>query len=248
MSAVPVLTKDKLDEVLEESIEEKRQLVLAHHSPCGWRTFKSRFVAGSASSQSVSVEAPRIHDTDASLGLDPGAVLGVSFRLGHKKCIFSTILESIEDHAVDRVARLRWPDRLQYVQRRVFQRTEVPGSLVIAVRFWSEEASPQARIDARTVRHGQIEDVSAGGMRISVAACDGILVGSTYRCAFTLRPGKPPILLDALVRHREVPNHGRASIGFQFVGLEATPQGQRTLDRLAQAVGHFQRARSRGKQ
>jgi hypothetical protein len=50
-------------------------------------------------------------------------------------------------------------------------------------------------------------------------------------------------VLDAVLRHREAAEQGRASLGFQFVGMETTPEGLRLLDRLVRIVNHFQRSR-----
>ncbi|RME37078.1 MAG: PilZ domain-containing protein, partial [Planctomycetota bacterium] len=91
----------------------------------------------------------------------------------------------------------------------------------------------------------QLEDISLGGMRVRVAGSRDVEVGATYRCAFAPREGKPPIVLDALVRHREATEGARASIGFQFVGLECVPDGERITERLTRAIAQFQRARSR---
>jgi hypothetical protein len=116
------------------------------------------------------------------------------------------------------------------------------------VRFWREAAGGDASTDARNVRHGQLEDISAGGMRIKVADPKDVSLDRTYRCVFTPRPGKPSLVLDAVLRHREAVDQGRASLGFQFVGMEATPEGLRLLDRLVRIVNHFQRSNARDPQ
>ena len=113
-----------------------------------------------------------------------------------------------------------------------------------AVRFWRDDASSTAGADARTVRHGQLEDISAGGMRVRVASPGDIEVGAVYRCAFTPKQGKPAILVEARVRHREAIEHCRASVGFQYVGLEVTAEGRRAIERLTRVVSQYQRAHS----
>ncbi|MGB2985584.1 MAG: PilZ domain-containing protein [Phycisphaerae bacterium] len=245
MSTAQLIAKEKRDQILEGSIQQQRQLVLTHNSLEGWRTFKSSFVSGSASSGVALIKAPIPRDELVSRLPEPGDTLGVTFRLGHKKCMFGTILEPNQDQAQEGLVALRWPDHLQQLQRRVYERAEPPKGIVIPVRFRREGDASGSPVEARPVRHGQLEDMSAGGMRVKVADANDFQPGCTYRCVFAPHPGKPSLVVDALVRHREAADQGRASIGFQFIGLEATPEGRRVLDRLAQTVSHFQHARSR---
>jgi len=79
-------------------------------------------------------------------------------------------------------------------------------------------------------------------MRIKVADSKEVQIDQTYRCVFSPRPGKPSLVLDAVLRHREAVDHGRASLGFQFVGMETTQEGLRLLDRIVRIVNDFQRS------
>ncbi len=84
-------------------------------------------------------------------------------------------------------------------------------------------------------------------MRIKVADASTIEVGVNYRCTFTPRADKPTFVVDALLRHKEAVGQGRISLGFQFVGLEATDEGRRQLDRLARLAHRFKRTHTRGR-
>lgn len=244
MNATQLIIKGQVDQILNDSISQQRRLVLTHNSPLGWRTFPSRFLSGSASLQALQVAAPISCNSSAPLPA-PGETLGVTFRLGHKKCMFGTTVKSVHQDGGEGEVTLCWPDHLQQLQRRLYERAKPPKDAVIAVRFWCEAVASGTAAEARCVRHGQLEDISAGGIRIKVAHPNEIELGATYRCAFAPRPGKSSLVLDALVRHREAADYGRTSIGFQFVGLETTVEGRQLLDRLARTVSQFQRARSR---
>ena len=255
MSVVQTVVTENLDQILQDSIERRNLLALTHDSPQGWQVFNSRFVGGAPSARVFQVEAPvALTEHDAELP-GRGNALGVTFRFGHKKCMFSTILESVAVDGDEGVAALRWPDRLQQLGRRAYERARPPKDVIIAVRFWRTDAtrgeaasgissSPRKGSEDRAVCHGQLENLSAGGMRVRVAAPNQIQVGDAYRCIFAPRPGKPSVILDAFVRHREAAHHGRMSVGFQFVGMESAPQSRRTLERLVRMVNEFQRARS----
>lgn len=247
MNTTQTAVKRRPEQLLEDSIDQQRLAVLTQECEKGWRTFKSRFVSGSSAEHSVMIEAPDCDGDGRTLHLKPGTDLGVTFRVGHRKCMFGTMLQAVRQVGDRRVFVLRWPERIHQFRRRAFERARVPKDTVVAVRFWQEDAAAGGGVDARHLRHGQLQDISAGGMRVRVAGADDIEVGAVYRCAFTPKPGKPSILLDARVRHREAVDHGRASIGFQYIGLEITAEGRRTLERLARTVSQFQRGHATGR-
>lgn len=243
MSGMQMLANQQLERVVEESVAQERPVVLTHHSDKGWRTFKAAFVAARAGAPEMGIRVRPSRDGDDPANIKSGDTLGVTFRVGHKKCMFTTQVESAARLPTDGLLLVRYPDRLQQLQRRVYERAKPPGQTVIPVRIWRETAS-SVPVEERAIRHGQLEDMSVGGMRVKVACAEDFEIGAVYRCVFSARPGKPSIVVDALVRHHEAANQGRASIGFQFVGLETSTDGQRMMERLAQTVTHFQRSRS----
>ncbi|MFH1111242.1 MAG: PilZ domain-containing protein [Planctomycetota bacterium] len=245
MSTTQTIGRERHDQVLEDAVAHERPLVLTYNSDAGWRTFKAAFVSGPAVSSGILVKLEPAADGVVGNLPTPGDTLGGTFRLGHKKCMFSTVLLSVQRQGEDILWAIRRPEQLQQLQRRAYERAAPPKGSVIAVRFWREAAGGDASTDVRNVRHGQLEDISAGGMRIKVADPKDMSLDRTYRCVFTPRPGKPSLVLDAVLRHREAVDQGRASLGFQFVGMEATPEGLRLLDRLVRIVNHFQRSNAR---
>jgi hypothetical protein len=248
MSTTQTIGRERHDQVLEDAVAQERPLVLTYNSDAGWRTFKAAFVSGRAGPSGILVKLEPAADGVVGNLPTAGDTLGGTFRLGHKKCMFSTVLLSVQRQGEDILWAIRRPEQLQQLQRRAYERAAPPKGSVIAVRFWREAAGGDASTDARNVRHGQLEDISAGGMRIKVADPKDMSLDRTYRCVFTPRPGKPSLVLDAVLRHREAVDQGRASLGFQFVGMEATPEGLRLLDRLVRIVNHFQRSNARDPQ
>lgn len=257
MDDIQPMAGPRRDEILQDSIRDRSRLVLTHRSETGWRTYRSRFVDGSGPSAGFAVQLLPGPGSDTAILPQPGETLGVSFRSGRVKCVFSAVLDSTRHVAGGPVLTLQWPDLLQTLQRRAFERVAPPRGTMISVRFWSgmpPAASPTGNAqpaDDDTQWQGQLEDLSAGGMRIKVARGDGMQPGSIYHCVFAPRPRAPRFTLDAILRHIEAPlaggtpDRGRICLGFQFIGLETTTEGQRTLDRLAQLVSRFQRARHR---
>lgn len=245
VSATQTIARERHHQILEGAARGEQQLVLTHNSNDGWRTYKAVFASGQAPAKGILVKVTSTENGAERKPPEPGDVLGATFRIGHKKCMFSTVLVSIQGKTEDSLWTIRRPEQLQQLQRRAYERAAPPLGTVIAVRFWREVAGDNAVVDTRNVRHGQLEDISAGGMRIKVADSKDVQLDRTYRCAFTLRPGKPSLVLDAVLRHREAADQGRSSLGFQFVGMETTQDGLHLLDRLVRVVNHFQRSYSR---
>jgi hypothetical protein len=184
-------------------------------------------------------------DKPAPLLPQAGDVVGLTFRRGHKKSLGSALLRAV-DRGAERVRfTTAWPEQLQQFQRRAFERGVPPRGTVIAVRFWREDPDGDTAFEQREVRHGQIEDLSAGGMRVKTADVNNLELGATYRCVFAPRVGAPALIVDAALRHRETLPEGRVSLGWQFIGLETTPEGRKALDRLSRIVSQFHRVKIR---
>lgn len=241
MSATQTVTSDRHTQILEDSVRQQRPIVLTYNSREGWRTYKGAFlaVAESTPTMTVRVEPEPNHTIENSP--KAGDVLGGTFRLGHKKCMFNTTLINARKDGDAEVWIVRRPDTFQQLQRRAYERATPPKGSVIAVRFWRETSSGETPSDGRHVRHGQLEDLSAGGMRVKVADTSELEIDRTHRCVFTPRPGKPALVIDAVLRHKEASEQGRSSLGFQFVGLETSDDGMKILDRLVRTVQHFHR-------
>jgi PilZ domain len=248
MSATQLIPADRQRQLLTDSAREQRRVVLTHYGPDGWRLYKGKFANGPGGSGSLLVQLPVAWYPEQDRQFRVGDVLGCSFRDGHRKCICSASVEGVQSDAVHVTITLRKPEQIQQLQRRAFERAVPPENTVIAVRFWREESATSPGTGERIVRHGQLVDISAGGMRVTVSDINGVDMDLTYRCAFTPGPGKPAFVLDGLLRHEDAGEHGRTALGFQFVGLETTPEGRKTLDRLAGLVNRFQRSRQRRRQ
>ena len=244
MSRTQALDRSHQEEIFADAIREGRQLVLTYNLPDGWRRQKAVFVSGSPQARETVVQAILPEADTAACLPTPGLIVGGSFRLGHKKCLFSAAVRSCGPRGKTVPISLTWPEHLSQLQRRAYERAVPPRGTVVAVRFWIDKGDQQSP-DARELRHGQMEDISAGGMRLKVADTIGVELERTYKAVFTPRPGKPVLILDSSLRHREAAESGRAFLGFQFVGMETSTEGLRTLDRLARLVSTYQRSQMR---
>lgn len=238
MSTTQIITNPRCRQIIEESIQRRVHVVLTYRGAEGWRTYKSQFAAGPAPHGALVVVVERAGESAPAPPV--GQTVGVSFRLGHKKCMFSSTVRSLESAQAGLLVTLLWPESIQQLQRRAFERVAPPSGTVIAVRFWPTDETG----GERQVRHGQLEDLSAGGMRLKVADAAQVVPGGAYQCVFAHRPGAAALLLEATLLHREAADQRRASLGFHFIGLETTPEGRLLLDRLARIVSQFQRVQA----
>lgn len=229
------------EQSLVNAIQRRDRAVITLRLNDGWRTHSTEFVSGNKSAGRVTLLI-RARADDATVELPAkGEGVGVTFRAGHKKCMFATIVADTPKNSDGLLITLEWPATVDRLQRRAFERVAPPQGIVIPVRFWKAAATGGEAGDRSNVRHAQLEDFSAGGMRIRTADLADIVIGAMYRCAFA--PGKrgATLVVDARLRHREASDRGRASLGFQYIGLETTTEGRRTLTRIARMVQQFQR-------
>lgn len=246
MSITQLVTPERRDRILDESARDHRRVVVTHHGADGWRLYKGTFSRADDADGVLIVELAAEPMEASDLQVEIGDVVGCAFRDGHRKCIFTTEVCEVRLSGGRALLSIRSPDEVQQLQRRAYERAAPPANNVVAVRFWRESSDSRPADPAtRDMRHGQLVDLSAGGMRVRAADTKNICMNLVYRCAFTPKVGKPAFVLDALLRHREAEEHNRAALGFQFIGLETSPEGRKTLDRLARLVGQFQRTKLR---
>ncbi|MCH7807787.1 MAG: PilZ domain-containing protein [Planctomycetes bacterium] len=251
MTTTKATTQAQCEQALTDALRRRDRAVVTLHHEDGWRTHKATFLFGSRPAGRIGLRlAVTAQDNMTDLP-QPGETLGVTFRAGHKKCMFASTMQSAQwdDGTADRPAGILvtvlWPDHLQQLQRRAYERAAPPSGTIIPVRFWRENQESNSTGGRAGMRHGQLEDLSAGGMCIVTTDVAEGELERYYRCVFTPKPGGPAVIIDARLRYRETADQGRVRLGFHFVGLETTAEGRRLLTRIARIVARFQRTRSR---
>ena len=177
-----------------------------------------------------------------------GELFGVAFRRGHKKCLFNAVVVDVGEHSAGDATQsgfaVRWPGDVQELQRRVYQRACPPAGRRLEVRV----VPGGTPTDEQQAFNGAMEDLSAGGMRIRCPNDPDLETRQAAKIAFALGPRRSELTVDGTFRHSEATADGEWSLGFQFVGLETSPEGQELLVRIARIVTDFQRAAARQRQ
>jgi len=225
------------DSLLLEAVSSRLPLQLSCLLPNGWEIMKSRFLATESESEHILLDYPTPADYPCP-GLEPEQNIGVSFRLGHRKYVFTTsvtgALEQRKSRGKTRWAlRIRWPETMQELQRRLYYRAPVPDRIHIPVDIWDQPAMTDQALPSGMTR-GRMLDLSAGGVGLSLAdeAAQNWRENEHLVCRFSPQPGGVPLEIKARFRHRESLGPGRSRVGLQFVGLETSPDGKATLQRL----------------
>jgi len=245
MNYVKYICATLRDEILQQMAVKQTPVVLTRQGANGWVVAKSRFAGADVEQGWLSLEAP-LAENEADEWAIPlaGELLGVSFRRGHKKYVFNALVCAPEvlqlpDKCRRQMIFVRWPENVQELQRRVYQRACPPPGRKIKVTIQTTEADSRMR----TTISGILEDLSAGGMRV---LCEHpVELERNVKLSFALRSRGDSFSLDGTFRHCQATDRGDYSVGFQFVGMETSPQGHELLHHIARVVTDFQRAAMR---
>ena len=198
-----------------------------------WQTFRAVF-ANYDSTKSTIVLHELADKQRGDNTLKPAVEVGVAFRRGHKKCLFTTqITEQESDTLI-----LREPTMVRAVQRRAYQRVNIPAHRFIPVKIW-EGGLPNSGEVCFPICTGRVANISMGGVLVDVRSDqnprlqDGDMVG----VEIIRQPDVKPLLLDGQFRHCvSEGDKERLSLGFQFLGLEHDLPGRSSLSEVAEYV------------
>jgi hypothetical protein len=242
MDRMRYVEPDRRDEIIADAARRSTPVVVTRRENQNWVSHKSHFRGATEDRSRLLIAAGDEVGLGRGEGLLRGERVGVAFRRGHRKCMFSAVVEEVSP-AGDWLA-LQWPEQIQELQRRAYYRSAPPRGITLPIRFWAPEPGPRTGITAPPdgAHFGTMIDLSAGGIRISSSEGGDVEIGQTVLCHFGCKRGAPPMTLEATLRHRIPAERGAEALGFQFIGLETTPAGQKCLVRLAKIVSEFQQS------
>jgi hypothetical protein len=250
MSESQVLHTGTCPPALEWAAEHKPDVTISRATEGGWEHLHSHFMALDSQNGVLKIAYPLPSTSGSAPEIAMGEELGISFRRGHKKCLFvsSVAMRCREPRAsggAEDALVLRAPEAVRELQRRVFQRFVIPQESFIAIKIW-EGGVPQEGAVAWPLCSGRVANVSVGGVLVDVRVdqnprlCAGDIVG----IEITTRPGLPSICVDGQYRHCVMTSEQRLGLGFQFVGLEHDRTGRSSVTEVADFVRQLRRANS----
>jgi len=247
MASLQNLTNQQIDEVLYVAAERQVPATISVREPAGWVSYHTRLLA--IRQGHVLLEAPTPEAGGQLREFRPADRVGVNFKLKHHKFVFTgtvaeTSREKLEDGTDRGVLHVCSPTRMQRMQRRAFNRSDVPGNRIVRASFWlgGRENEPAGTTPDLPVWSGRVVNISAGGFQLisEQSICDAVSPGDTVGVRISFGIGEEAVYADAQFRHC-LEEGGKFHLGFQFVGLGLTPEGRDALQVIGSKANQFQR-------
>lgn len=252
MNDVEILKSEELREVLEKAVQKNTAAVLSHLSKGQWHTTNIALRAMTGHTLHVeTIEQESPHPVNIEINQPVGLCIHQEFN----KYIFETVVigfETSKSQTKGQRILLDLPESIDRMQRRAYNRTQVPKSLNVRVLFWHRGYSDESRqVPLENYWQGSLLNISAGGIQIAVDFDQkpNFKIGQLVGLQFTPMSYQKPIHVEGQVRHIAQGVEGQKfCIGIEFIGLEASGQGRRKLRRIINTINNYEKKnRRRGK-
>jgi c-di-GMP-binding flagellar brake protein YcgR len=244
------------EKILQTAIDMKVPAIMSYLSKDKWHVAK--ILLTSLDGDSLAVEST-ISRRQRPINIRVDQPVGISFKHGHGKFVFDTTVKALEPSADPEAQRQRGgiivlalPDKIEVIQRRNYFRVNVPESLKVKVLLWPRSGNRSQTdpkhdviVETHNCCQGRLMDISAGGTQVIVpnqndAGQASFKKGQFISMRFTPLPYETPLILNAQIRNiLPTVDEQNSSLGLQFVGLEASPEGREVLSRLIGIVERY---------
>lgn len=227
--------------LLQTALIKKMPLTITRKHGDDWEMYKSHII--SILGHRMVISMPEGREDQPVMAYDKGQELAISFKKGYNKCLFTSRIISqgrseIEPGKFAETLMVYVPEQVEKIQRRVYERTNVPAGDQISVSFWPVSDSKRRYV-------GELTDLSGGGIGVIVrGVAPDVQAEQHCTIQFVPLPGHEPIIATSIYRHITDPESDDRKIGFQFIGLETTEQGRMTLRRIGRVVTIYERRNS----
>lgn len=252
MNEVVMMDRSKTEEILQTAIDQKVTAIMSYLSKGKWHVAKVLVTA--IDPATLSVQTTHSYKKQQPINININQPVGISFKYDYGKFVFDTTVVGLEP-ATDTDAGgkivLKAPEQIECFQRRSYFRVEVPESLKVNVTLWHRKSRQQALEqvsdtagDGGNYTRGRLVDISAGGAQVVLDDDSSSELqfrnGQFIGMRFTPLPYETPLLLNAQIRNALPRADGNSIyLGLQIVGLEASPEGRKTLARLVGVVERY---------
>jgi c-di-GMP-binding flagellar brake protein YcgR len=242
MSEIAMLRGTEPREILQTVIEKKIPAIMSYLSKGKW--YVAKVVPTELGANRLVVEIlPK--ENARPINIQAEQPVGISLKYGYGKMIFETRVLSLEpspDGTSGGTIAVAVPDRIEIVQRRSYFRVDVPNSLKVNVLLWHRGQRTEDGQMPSDYWQGRLVDISAGGAQVAVGTEEAqqFKNGQFIGLRFTPMPYEMPLMLNAQIRSILPTVDGKSiCLGLQVVGLEASPEGHQTLQRLCNVVERY---------
>jgi len=252
MNEVVMLEGPKTTEILQTAVDKGISVIMSYLSKNKWHVAK--LVLTDLNQGSLAARTVNEYKKQHPLNVRVGQPVGMSFKYEYGKFVFDTTIvalaPSTDPHGGGAII-FETPRQIEVIQRRSYFRVNVPNSLKVKVTLWHrkgksthDEPLPGSQAEAGPYCQGTLVDISAGGAQVmldsNLPAGRPFRKGQFIAMRFTPLPYERPIVLNAQIRNALPRADGRTIfLGLQIVGLEASPEGRKTLNRLVGIVERY---------
>lgn len=246
--------KDQGQEILRNSIARNTAVVINAPADGPAAARRARLLAEDP--KGIWVEAPAVDGTVLTMIRESGRQIGVSFRGGEQMVDFVAPLLRRDiafrlspSMTVDALL-LGWPTEINLTQRRGSYRVKPTLDAKISIRVWRISPEwPYEAVPEEPDTKAELRDLSVGGMGIILKPTRGMdpTAEKGDRMRVELYVGeKPPMIVCGRMPHppQKLPE-AWLRVGMQFVGMDNTLVGRRTLAQIDMLVAELQRAEAR---
>ena len=170
--------------------------------------------------------------------------IGICIHLGHFKYLFGSTVQATELQGSSWCILLNRPDSVERIERRVYHRQPLPADISVKVMFWHRGYLDDSENEpAENYWQGTLLNLSAGGARfeIEIEHKEHFRTGQLLGIQFTPMSYQKPLLLESHVKYAEEQSNNRYfRIGVEFLGLEASPEGRKILDRILEVISQYE--------
>ena len=207
-----VTTVDDVGSILDRVTENANICTITQQDGIGFRVMKTTFTP----SEGLFVGLTKPEESN----FQAGETLGVSFRIGHKKCLFNGSIEQVDNDTI----KLTRPDTIHAIKRVLFHRAAMPYTVTTYLNVGSK------------CYRCRVSDISVGGtMLVTDESTDDIELGMQAQVSMVFNKRQSLNAVDGIVRGVEHRN-GEYYVSIQFVGLEFSHENIRRLRTLADKV------------
>lgn len=233
MSAFELLHGQAAKSLIEAAADRHVQILAMAKDQNRWVTLQSRMVM--VADGRVWIEASCANQGGPLASFAEQACC-LSFRDRAFRYFFTGSVHGPESIPGDDGAQGLWitqPQELERIERRAFQRVDVPSGCNVRARLWIGQAQQPAWL-------GKVVNLSLGGLQVrtAVTARDYFEPGDVVNLAITFDQDDDPITLAAYFRSGA--NDGdMALMGFEFIALDALPERTAAFDLIRKKVSEF---------
>lgn len=238
MTRGETLKLDQIRDILLSAIQETADVVLSSTRSGKWILHHTKI-------SQFDQETISLQENSEAEHLVADQPVGICFNVGRFKYLFETTIHSVEIKGKQVQILLEFPDKVEQMQRRAYERQPVPSNLKVKCLFWHRGYLDDSQDNPlEQYWQGRLLNLSAGGAQIAVDLHmkESFSVGQLVGVQFTPMSYQRPLLLEAHVKYlMDQPDKGQFLVGVEFLGLEAGAEGREVLHRLVKVINDYEK-------